>query len=300
MMMKRKLFAAAALMLTALCMGCPSATAQTVRPAGDGKYGLFSGKVSMTVDAAHGGKILSFKYGEKEVISQTTFPNSFGSTFWTSPQSEWNWPPVPEIDAEPYEVRISDDELVLTGRKSARFGYRVRKSFSVDPADGAVIVTYSILNESGETRQVAPWEITRVPNDGLIFFDADRVEGSNRMEPLPFVFEKGAAWYAVDVAEKNRKTNADGKGWLAFSNDGLMLVKTFPDLDASQPAPAEAEIQIYVNAGKTYVEIEEQGAYTILAPGEQLDWTVRWYLMPQTLPSVPDEALLEPVRKIIR
>ena len=299
-MKERNLYAVPALLLAALCLRCVVVTAQTVRFADDGTWHIASGPVTMTVDAACGGKILSFKYGEKEVISQTSFPNSFGSTFWTSPQSEWSWPPVPEIDADPYEARVEGRTLVLTGRKSERFGYRVSKCFSVDPSDGAVLVTYSILNESDRTRQVAPWEITRVPNGGLIFFDADRVEGSNRMEPLPFVFEKRAAWYAVDVAEKNRKTNADGKGWLAFSNDGLMLVKTFPDLDASQPAPAEAEIQIYVNAGKTYVEIEEQGAYTTLAPGEQLDWTVRWYLIPQTLPSVPDEALLEPVRKIIR
>jgi len=33
-----------------------------------------------------------------------------------------------------------------------------------------------------------------------------------------------------------------------------------------------------VNRGKTYIEIESQGAYTTLAPGKSLDWTVRWYL----------------------
>lgn len=275
-----------------LCAAGLAASAQAVRSSEEGMYRITSGEVAMTVDAAHGGKILSFTYGDEEILSRTRFPNSFGSTFWTSPQSEWNWPPVEEFDTKPYEARMEGDTLLLTSQKSERFGYRVRKRFAADPSDGAVVVTYSILNESGETRRVAPWEITRVPNGGIIFFDAERVEGANGMEALPFVFGKGAAWYTVDEAARNRKTNADGKGWLAFANGSLVLVKKFQDLDASQPAPAEAEIQIYVNSGKTYVEIEEQGAYTTLGPGGQLDWTVRWYLVPQTLPSVPDEALL--------
>ena len=59
-----------------------------------------------------------------------------------------------------------------------------------------------------------------------------------------------------------------------------MFTKRFADLTPEQPAPGEAEIQVYVNQGKTYIEIENQGAYTALAPGENLSWTVRWYLKP--------------------
>ena len=59
-----------------------------------------------------------------------------------------------------------------------------------------------------------------------------------------------------------------------------MLTKRFADLTPEQPAPGEAEIQVYVNRGKTYIELESQGAYTTLAPGAELSWTVRWYLQP--------------------
>ena len=293
--MKRPFFLTLA---TALILSALSASAQPFRALEDAKYIITSGDVTMTVDAAHGGKILSFKYKDEEVISQTRFPNSFGSTFWTSPQAEWNWPPVAEYDALPYEAEQGADALVLTGRKSERFGYRIRKEFRVDPSGGAIAVTYSILNESGQTRQVAPWEITRVPNGGLIFFEAKAVKGANGMPALPFVFTKGAAWYAVDEARENRKTNADGRGWLAFADGGLLLVKRFDDLRPDQPAPAEAEIQIYVNTGKTFVEIEQQGAYTTLAPGERLDWTVRWYLRPLKGDAAPSRRLLRQAKKL--
>ena len=57
-------------------------------------------------------------------------------------------------------------------------------------------------------------------------------------------------------------------------------MKKFQDLQPEQPAPGEAEVQVYVNRGKTYIELESQGAYTLLQPGESLSWTVRWYLLP--------------------
>ena len=120
------------------------------------------------------------------------------------------------------------------------------------------------------------------------------------MKGLPFEYKEKAAWYTLDEDRENRKINADGKGWLAFSDKGLLFVKTFPDLDASQPAPAEAEIQIYANPGKTFVEIEEQGAYTTLKPGEEVNWTVRWYLVPNDLPAVPSKELLKKALKLVK
>lgn len=287
-------------LMAALFLGSAALSAQTVTDNGEGKYALRVGEVTMVVDASRGGKIVSYKYGDKEILSQTRMPNSFGSTFWTSPQSEWNWPPVPEYDTKPFDAEVTGDKLVLTGEKSGRFGYRVRKEFVADSKDKAIVITYTIVNESGETRKVAPWEISRVPNGGILFFDAKEVTPANNMVGLPFEYKLKAAWYTLDEARANRKINADGKGWLAFCDKGLLFVKKFPDLKPSEPAPAEAEIQIYANPGKTFVEIEEQGAYTTLQPGEEVDWTVRWYLVPTDLPAEPSKALLKKVRAILK
>lgn len=287
-------------LLAAFSLGCAALSAQTVTSSGEGKYTLRVGDVTMVVDASRGGKIVSYKYGDKEILSQTRMPNSFGSTFWTSPQSEWNWPPVPEYDTKPFNAEIVDDKLILTGEKSARFGYRVRKMFVVDKKDNAMVITYTISNESGETRKVAPWEISRVPNGGILFFDAKEAVPANNMVGLPFEYKLKAAWYTLDEDRAHRKINADGKGWLAFCDNGLLFVKKFPDIKASEPAPAEAEIQIYANPGKTFVEIEEQGTYTTLQSGEELNWTVRWYLEPTDLPEEPSKALLKKALSIVK
>lgn len=265
--------------LLLLILAAGSLSAQTVRPLEDSLFEIAAGEVTMTVDAAHGGKILSFRRGEQEVISRMRWPNAFGSTFWTSPQVEWNWPPVPEYDSMPYTVDNQEGTLCLTGPVSGKFGYRIRKEFATDPSDGAFVVTYSIVNESGAEKKVAPWEITRVPNGGVIFFDGDP-EAVTPAGLMPVRGADGAAWIDVDVADENRKVNADGKGWFAFCDNGLVLLKRFQDLKASDPAPGEAEIQVYINGRKTFVELECQGPYTVLQPGEALKWSVRWYLIP--------------------
>ena len=213
-------------------------TAGAVADDVEGQYQLKSGNLSMTVDASKGGKILSLKYNDSEVISQLRWPESFGSTFWTSPQKEWNWPPVPEFDKRPYTVeQTTDSTLIIKSQQSERLKYSIGKNIHACQADGSFTITYTIYNESGETRKVAPWEITRVPN-------------------------------------------ADGKGWLAYYNNGLLLVKAFQDLKPEEPAPGEAEIQVYMNRGKSFIELESQGAYTTLEPGAKLEWTVKWYLLP--------------------
>ena len=257
-------------------------------------FTLQSGDALMTIDISKGGKILSLKYKEQEVISQSRFPESFGSTFWTSPQKEWNWPPVPEFDKAAYTlVEQSADRLVISSPVSERLGMSVGKDFSIDAADGAFVVSYSIKNEGSEPRRVAPWEISRVKNeDGIIFFEAP-VDSIWPKGLMNFETAYGAAWYKTDEAPQNRKVNADGKGWLAYCANGLLLVKKFQDLQTEEPAPGEAEVQVYVNRGKSYIELESQGAYTLLQPGEKLHWTVRWYLKPVEADAVPSEMLFD-------
>jgi hypothetical protein len=110
----------------------------------------------------------------------------------------------------------------------------------------------------------------------------------------------GAAWYQADATNENRKINADGQGWLAYYSNGLLLVKCFENLTPSQPAPNEAEIQVYVNRGKTFIELESQGAYSTLQPKESLNWTVCWYLQPYNEGPEPSEGLLNMAKNIVK
>ena len=287
------------------CLTASAGNTTSVKHLGDSKYVIASGDLSMTIDGGAGGRILSFKHKKNEIISQLQYPESFGSTFWTSPQKEWNWPPVPEYDKQPYVCEERPTSVYMTSQASAKHKYAICKEFAVDPADNAFVITYTIINVSFEPRSVAPWEVTRViNNDGLVFFDAavDQITtGGGIDDGLNFESAFDVAWYATDVADKNRKVQSDGKGWLAYASNGLLLVKKFSDIDPKLTAPNESEIEVYVNQGKTHIELESQGAYTLLMPGQQTTWTVRWYLMPYKLKkSIPSQDLLNKVRSIVK
>ena len=268
--------------IVALAITCGICSAQPPRfqfKKNDPKiYTLTVGNVKMEIDANNGARITSLKLDTTEVLSQINFPNMYGSTFWTSPQKEWNWPPVREHDMAPYEVVEDKGVITMTSPLSEKIPLRIKKRFEVDKKDNCIVVTYTLINEGTEDRKVAPWEITRVLAHGSVYFDAD-VEAITPAGLMNFVKKDGYAWYDIDHIERqNRKINADGKGWLAFTNGDWILKKKFQDLNPSEPAPEEAEIQVYVNQGDSYVELESQGAYTNLKPGEKLDWAVRWYL----------------------
>ena len=245
-------------------------------------YSLSVGQVKMDIDANCGGRIVSLKHDTTEIISQIEFPNMFGSTFWTSPQKELNWPPVREHDTMPYTVEEKDGALVMTSPLSEKLPIRIIKKFEANEQENCFVVTYSMINEAKEEKKVAPWEITRVLSRGSVLFDAP-VEGIWPAGLMPFEQKNGYAWFDINHDEtQNRKVNSDGKGWLAYIDKGLLLIKRFEDITPEQPAPGEAEIQVYVHQGNVYVELESKGAYVTLQPGERTDWAVKWYLMPYT------------------
>lgn len=137
--------------------------------------------------------------------------------------------------------------------------------------------------------QVAPWEITRVPGVGEIAFYglAEDVWPAGRMD---FRQQDERAVFVIDAVEGQRKVNAngrpnpmscspyDGMSMLVYRNPDthLIFTKYFPDLQDGQAAPGEDEIQVYLHNDSRYCELEAQGAYTTLRPGESLEWSVIW------------------------
>ena len=105
----------------------------------------------------------------------------------------------------------------------------------------------------------------------------------------------------------DRQLYADGsEGWLAEVNDNIILVKKFPDIPLEKNAPKEGEVELFaspVAPNKTYVEIEHQGAYEELQPGDSSLWEVRWFLrkLPKSVkPVAGNRAIATYARKIVQ
>ncbi len=67
---------------------------------------------------------------------------------------------------------------------------------------------------------------------------------------------------------------------LAYRNQGLLFIKIFPVVTTIDIAPEQSPIEIYYDPNNKFVELENHSKYTTIAPGEEMNYQVTWYLMP--------------------
>lgn len=293
-----------------LLMGCRAGKIVRLEQQGH-LYNIRIANQVLEIDPSKGGRINSLKLDGLDFLTDSTVNNlNWGSTLWFSPQSDWKWPPSPQIDSMAYTVRIENGELIMQSKEDPKTGMNVLKVFSGNVKSRSYILEYTITNRSEKAQKVAPWEVTRVKTGGLAFFPFG--EGERRGGLIPFTTENdGISWfqYREDKlpVKGDRQLYSDGKeGWLAEVNGRTILIKKFPDVPFHKNAPKEGEIEWYASPvvpGKSYVEIEHQGPFEELRPGQSLTWKVEWFLR-ELPPDIQAEAgnikLADYVRKIVR
>jgi hypothetical protein len=273
----------------------------------NGSYIINTKNKSMTIAPKEGGRITSFKLGDYEFLTdRNVHPDNYGSTFWPSPESNWNWPPPAVLDSEPYQVEIKGKSLVATSGVDPVFDLQFIKEFS-GGKNNRMHLTYSILNVSKEVKKVAPWEVTRLHKGGLLFFPAGETPVHKKAcELAPTETINGIVWSKIEKKElkKEQLSVSDGtEGWVAYAIDGKLFVKKFEDIKPALFAPGEAEVGFYINPNVDYIEIEIQGKYESLNPGGKSEWKVEWTAanIPSNIKAVKgNKALVEFVRGLIK
>jgi hypothetical protein len=266
-------------------------------PGGD-LHTLILDNLAFEVDASIGGRVTAFRIDGWNILSEALAdPDNFGSTFWTSPQTQWGWPPVVEIDGAAYQARREGATIVMMGPVCSLLGVRIEKRFTALASRRAVEIEYRIHNvkeapasitdaggatvavAGGATVAVAPWEVTRLHPHGLTFFPTG--EGVYPPSNLPVVDAGALTWFAYAPAHiaGHPKLFADASdGWIAHVDQRKLFVKTFPPVPRARQAPGEAVVEIYAHPALTYMEIEQQGPLLEIAAGAASAWSVRWYL----------------------
>ncbi len=241
-----------------------------------------SNGLEIEVSPTEGGRISSLKLNGEEFLSlEDVHPTNWGSTFWVSPQTLWNWPPPVAFDSLPYSaIKTDDGKIILQGATDEqKTGTSFTKTISIDQESPVVSIVYEIKNETDSTISVAPWEITRVPVNGLSFYPG---EPGSYTSPFDVEEANGCIWfdYKNSTIQKghDKLRGSATAGWLAHIDDRLCMLKLFPHSEDFQAAPNEAEIEIYAHPEKLYIELEPQGEIRELLPGEALSWEVNWHL----------------------
>jgi Domain of unknown function (DUF4380) len=232
----------------------------------------------LEIDASRGGRVTALRLDDRNLLSGAEVDAiNYGSTFWTSPQSDWGWPPLEEIDSAPYAGSLEGDAVVLRGPVSPALGVSVEKRLEADRARDAFVLVYRVVNHGPGPTRVAPWEVTRVQPNGLTFFATGA--GTYAPSDLPAREQDGATWVHHDAAviSGHQKLFADAaEGWVAHVDQDALFVKSFALVPRTSQAPGEAQIEIYASSLHRYVEVEQQGACETLPPGGALTWRVEW------------------------
>ena len=270
--------AAAACCLTALLSPQVSASDG---PSEDSTVQLRNSSLKLALDPGYGGRITEFWYKDHDLLAvPEPGENSFGSTFWLSPQTLWDWPPIPEHDTAPYAVTAKAmDSATVTSAYGA--GARISKAVTLNSAHSAT-VHYRIDAEK-EFPEVAAWEITRVANRGLAFAPVFTDSVKTVRGRVAYELLEDTLWLpmAADDPLVEGKVIANGtEGWLAYAVDRLLYLKVYPRVALRDMATGEGDIELYLSGELPFLELEVQSAAQHLKSGQALDWAVEWLITP--------------------
>lgn len=244
------------------------------------KYSFTCANMYFEIEASIGGRVTSLKQNGQEMLHFDDNVALSGSTLWLSPENAWNGGPDQMLDIKPYSVTVCENKVVLRSEISPDYKLRVIKIVSANTLDTAVTIKYIIKNEGAVTQNWAPWEVTRVPVNGLTFFAKGETDIWGNMA-MCATNKYNHYWYNQNVttASGSRfKFYCDGKGWVAHVNsDNNIFIKKFEDISAKNFANQESEVEVYTDPNHLYSEIENQGAFTSIPPGDSLSWQVKWY-----------------------
>lgn len=256
---------------------------------------LSRGAVEATVLPGTGARLARVRFGGTDLLLPPGLPHGFfGDTLWPSPQARWEWPPPPVLDHGTWEVlALTEESVTLRSEPDPTVGLVAERRLTLTP-DG-LDHAFRLTNAWPTDQWLAPWQVTRAPREGLLvweqgeeFTDEDRVLKHREDPPCWFRHRDLPGQFAgvrvdgpfasldVPAVVTTSKYFADARGWLAHLHRGTLVVRSFPDLSPEQATPRQAELELYVDLERDYIEMENQGAHTCLAPGESVDYATRW------------------------
>jgi len=239
---------------------------------------LSRGDITLSVEPALGARVSSLTFAGREILQtrRDSLGLQWGSTVWTSPQSDWNWPPITTFDSELFAVsQLREGVILLESQRDPDTFLRMRKRISLGN-NNDVGLTYWVTNEGSSSVKVALWENTRIPYGGYLTFRSDSIRYSLD-STLVDTRTSTQYIYLDDRHSKPQKLFADLREVpVSYHHDGLVLHKYTNVKQLYRTAPGQAPLEIYIDPVTGFAEFELQGDYQLIQPGESANLRVRW------------------------
>src|SRR5690606_8109056 len=126
-------------------------------------YQFTVGDMRFTADGPSGYVTGLWFRGRNLLIGSEVNNVTYGSSFWTSPQT-WSWPPAIDDAAYTHRIEAAARRIVFSSGQVMVSGHplSVEKRFWGDAARGEVVTEFTVTNMGTGVLRFAPWQITRV------------------------------------------------------------------------------------------------------------------------------------------
>ncbi len=214
-----------------------------------------------------------------------------GHRLWTAPESN---PHSYAPDDLPVEIRVEGAlNIRLTARSDAA---GVEKSMAVGllSKGSEVEVRHRVVNRNPSTIEVSPWALTIVDGGTCILpLEPFRSHGEALRPTQPLVL-----WPFTDLTdprlafdgrmvrmstaplsdEPQKLGLANRREWAGYLKEGTLFVKRYPYLSGETYPDFGVNTEVFVKG--SFMELETLGPLRRLAPGEAVEHTERWRLVP--------------------
>jgi hypothetical protein len=262
-------------------------------------YWMTDGRVEMIVTTDVGPRIIRFGFvDEPNVFCE--YPDTLGRSgdkqwlnygghrLWQAPEDPVRTY-VPDNQAVP--ARIEGDELQVTNLVEQ---LQVEKSIRLRMGhEGQVQVIHRLRNRSAQPMDLAPWAISvMAPGGTAILALPPRgthpacLSPTSTLSLWPYTDLTDPRWgwgrkyillRQVPSALSPQKLGASvPDGWVAYANDGRLLVKTFNVQTGSSYPDLGSIVEVFTNS--TMLEVETLGPLESVAPGEAVEHVEEWFL----------------------
>ena len=269
------------------------------------------------------GRVMSFRFlegenvfwedrsldGKRGDLTGNEWVNFGGDKTWPAPEAEWKnytrysrWMPPPGFDGEPATATMEGNTIVLTSPIDRFYGVRAVRRIALRPDAAVLTITTIYERVTGSPARIGVWVITQFkdpvavylpipanstfPNGHFVFRDT----------PWPQLTARNGLIEVTRDPKANHKLGSDADRMLWVGETAMCLVDS-PRVAGAEYPDRGASAEVYTNSDpKAYVELETLGPLSVMKPGNRIQQTNTYTLLPRTPGENPDAS----ARRILR
>ncbi|MEX1016302.1 MAG: DUF4380 domain-containing protein [Phycisphaeraceae bacterium] len=243
---------------------------------------------------------------------RSAYRNYGGDKVWPTVQGLWaraygsgsTWPPDGVIDGQPWRLLVHEPQrIVMRSDVHPTLNVYCEREIHLDPDRPTARITNRLTRVAPSLFPVHIWTITQVRQPQAVLLDV----APDRVADLPWValdtpresVEQNVRWLDETVAAWRFPREPAGKigtlgRWIAGVWEEWVFLQTVDDYDPAAAYPDASNVQAF--ADDRYTELELLSPFVHLQPGESVEHTVTWHLLPRRGRSV--EQVIEALQAV--